>query len=538
MKPDVAQREQPPTPENAAVQSQMERILSAPEFTTSKMMRAFLTFAVNETLEGRSDRIKQYTIATKVFDRDSDFNQQTDPVVRVQASKLRRSLQRYYYEEGRTDPIRIEIPKGTYVPRFSLQEQAAAKAERPARVIQSRPTIAVLPFENRCGDSTQDYMAAGFAEDLSAELSRFSNVSVIAFYTTQQCAGHEQDVFDRGRELNADYLVTGSIRQCDPNLRVNVQVDCTRSGETVWAERFRRSRSASDLFEIQDKIIQNVVAQVAAFNGAIHQAMAKSTRRKEAASLSGYEAVLRAIHYDKTHHPEHFRDALNALENAVQSEPDFAPAMAWLATLYLDSAALGCDAIENATETGIEYAERAVAIDPNSQDAHFAMAWACLQQGDRRGATSSAWKMVELNPGDAFFVGSGGWFLALSGDRAKGMEIIEQSRELNPRCPTWFHFIPCLDYFDRGDYESAFHEAGLMGVPDLFWEPLIKASALAHLDRIEEAAQQLHRLLGMNRAFAARPDFYVRCLVLPEELRRRILLGLEIAGLGKATATN
>ena len=77
-----------------AARAQLQRVLSAPEFVASERMTGFLGFVVNETLYGQTDRIKQYTIATKVFERDSDFNQQIDPIVRVQAAKIRRALQR------------------------------------------------------------------------------------------------------------------------------------------------------------------------------------------------------------------------------------------------------------------------------------------------------------------------------------------------------------------------------------------------------------------------------------------------------------
>ena len=280
-----------------------------------------------------------------------------------------------------------------------------------------------------------------------------------------------------------------------------------------------------------------MVARVAGTNGAIQQAAAKSTRRKERASLNGYEAVLRALHYDKTQIPGDFRDAIAALEIAVQADPSFTPALAWLATLHLDSEVFGFDSIKDAKQRGIEYAERAVASDPNSQDAHFAMAWACLQRQDPRGATSSAWKMVELNPGDAYFVGSGGWFLALAGDRAKGMEIIERSRALNPNYPTWFHLIACLDLFDRGDFDAAIQEASSIGNSGLFWVPLLKAAALGQLSRIDEANMMLSRLLELNPAFASRPEYYVGCIVLPDGLRSRILAGLEAAGLSKTATT-
>ena len=175
MQSDFAQKWDADTVDSDAIRLHLDRILASPDFVSSKMMSAFLAFVVNETLGGRADRIKQYTIATSVFERDGRFDQQTDPVVRVQAAKVRRAMQRYYYEEGRSDPIRIDIPKGTYVPTFALGKRTEIQRRGQALDVPSRPTVGVMPFENRSGDPTQDYLSSGFAEDLSTELSRFTD---------------------------------------------------------------------------------------------------------------------------------------------------------------------------------------------------------------------------------------------------------------------------------------------------------------------------------------------------------------------------
>ena len=90
----------------------------------SDRLKSFLRFVVEETLAGRADRLKAYTIALEVLGRDESFDPQNDPVVRMEAGKLRRRLERYYLGAGRDDPVRIEIPKGGYAPTFSLQPDA------------------------------------------------------------------------------------------------------------------------------------------------------------------------------------------------------------------------------------------------------------------------------------------------------------------------------------------------------------------------------------------------------------------------------
>jgi len=94
------------------VRAELRRITSSDDFDASQRNRQFLEYVVEETLAGRSDRIKAYTIATIVFGRDDSFDAQIDPIVRIEASRLRRSLERYYLTTGAEDRLWITIPKG------------------------------------------------------------------------------------------------------------------------------------------------------------------------------------------------------------------------------------------------------------------------------------------------------------------------------------------------------------------------------------------------------------------------------------------
>ncbi len=109
------------------VRAQLQRIVACHEFDASERNRRFLQYVVEETLAGRTERIKAYSIATSVFGREASFDPQTDPIIRIEASRLRRSLERYYLTAGKCDPVRIDIPKGSYVPTFR-----SAAAEPPA----------------------------------------------------------------------------------------------------------------------------------------------------------------------------------------------------------------------------------------------------------------------------------------------------------------------------------------------------------------------------------------------------------------------
>nr|WP_319396611.1 hypothetical protein [uncultured Desulfobacter sp.] len=101
-----------------SIREQMELLLNSTEFKATDAQKAFLRYVVEKTLAGQTDGIKGYTVATEVFGRGGDFDQATDPIVSIQANKLRRALERYYLVTGQNDPICIDIPKGSYVPLF------------------------------------------------------------------------------------------------------------------------------------------------------------------------------------------------------------------------------------------------------------------------------------------------------------------------------------------------------------------------------------------------------------------------------------
>jgi adenylate cyclase len=140
------------TLEAEAVIEQLERILASGDFDASPRSRAFIRFIIEETLAGRHEALTQAAIATRVFGRRDDFDPTVDPIVRIQAGRLRRSLERYYLLSGAGDPVRIELPRGTYVPLVRWappreKPEAATDAGRASAAVDDWPCVLVLPFE-------------------------------------------------------------------------------------------------------------------------------------------------------------------------------------------------------------------------------------------------------------------------------------------------------------------------------------------------------------------------------------------------------
>ena len=214
------------SPSAAEIRTQLAKISGSPGFQKATRLREFLRFVVNERLDGRADNLKAYTIGLEIFDRPENFDPITDTIVRVNAGKLRRALERYYLGPGRQDKILIAIPKGRYVPVFEIQEFEQTRGDikpvesacEPLDSIK-QPTIAVVPFRKVSLEPSREFIINGFGEELTIALARFSGLRVIAYYSTSGIKPEQYGQDQLCRRLGATFVITGSIYQAVDELR-------------------------------------------------------------------------------------------------------------------------------------------------------------------------------------------------------------------------------------------------------------------------------------------------------------------------------
>src|SRR5580704_12450387 len=147
-----------------SVREYLERILTSPTFQQCDRLKRFLTFIVLEAVAGRRHELKEYVIGVHVFGKEDTFDPRTDPIVRVQARRLRAKLVRYYREEGRADETVIELPKGGYAPVFRLRDAPVLTKRSVAVALVSRNTLAVMPFADHSLERDLQYFCLGVRE--------------------------------------------------------------------------------------------------------------------------------------------------------------------------------------------------------------------------------------------------------------------------------------------------------------------------------------------------------------------------------------
>ncbi len=518
-----------------AILEQLKRILARPEFQRSKRNSEFLEFVITETLAGRADAISGYTIGINVFERDDTFDPSFDPIVRNQAKRLRRALDRYYYLAGADDPILIELPKGGYVPTFSHLHRE--KAQRSGRLVEhaafglpTGPSIAVLPFMNLGDDPVQEFFADGLSEELIIELSRFQDFLVVGRQSTLRYRGAAVDLREVGRDLNVGYILTGSLQRSADRLRIAVKLTDTRTGGLLWVNRFEGNLAAPDIFQLQQEITSEVVSRVADSYGVIPRDLAKATRRKQTDELSSYEAVLRYHHYAAGPAAESYGEVRAALEAAVARDPSYALAWAKLSELLCDDFTFGYSREPGLLDRAMEFARRAISLDPEGQDGYVSLLWCQFQRRERTEVLRTAARVVDLNPNAAHALGFAGFAIALAGEWHEGLALVEKALRLNPYNPGWLLLPQWADHMRSAEYEEALETARNIANPASVERLIAEAAALGHLGRHEEGRRAVATLLEANPDYRRTGVDVVRRIMFLDETAELVLDGLRLSG--------
>src|SRR3989442_54732 len=204
-----------PAPRPESIRRHLEQVLISAEMCRSKKLCQFLRYTVEEVLKGHGSELKEYAIGVGAFRRTREFDPGADPIVRVQARRLRSKLELYYQTEGRDEAVRIEYPKGSYSPIFTRRTPVAAPplAHPGLQVHDDKSVrhIAILPFIGVGGEGSEAF-GDGLTDELMHTLSSWPEARIIARSSCFQFKGRSEDARRIGEWLGASALVSGSVR--------------------------------------------------------------------------------------------------------------------------------------------------------------------------------------------------------------------------------------------------------------------------------------------------------------------------------------
>ena len=253
----------------AAVEEELERIFRDPHFNESAILKKFLSFIVQETISGRSNCLKEYTIAINVLEKPLTFNPQENGIVRIHAGRLRRALSEYYNDMGRDDQVVITIPKGKYVPVFANRSNSADAAIIEQGFEDAFPgddedniIFAILPFTCTTKSAPAQSFTEGLCLQLNSTLMNLDQISVIAYQAVKNLVQTHPDYRELGVSMGFNYIITGGVQFLKDKVRVNIQLIECNSYKQTWCQTFERRVTKSNLFNIQDEICQYVTGYI------------------------------------------------------------------------------------------------------------------------------------------------------------------------------------------------------------------------------------------------------------------------------------
>ena len=519
---------------NEAIIKQMKKICLSVELSNKSMLCRLLNYLVTEKLAGREDKLKGYTIGTEALGREEGYDSDKDPLVRIHAGRLRRLLRLYYHESGKNDELKIEIPKGSYIPNFLPNVAISEKGnnfhfEKQQSIFE--PSVAVFPFKNISGDSKKDFFSIGFAEELSIELTKFEDLVV---YESIPFSSHEvsDDKIRFHLENNkVRFIIEGSVQLTEEKIKVLVKLVDNSKGKQIWAERYLKELSGNDLNEIQENIISEISSVIGSEYGIILQKLSHENTTEEVENLNVFLAMSK-FHYHQTQQTiESAREALASLEQAVELEPNSGKAHAVLASLYGNRYLLDFPGAEEAFEKMNILIEKAIRLSPNSVTVRVIYATVKFMRNDKPGFLEEVEKCLYKTKSPSMRLGALGFYLALSGEWNRGKDILDKVMHANINFPNHYFGATTLFYYRNKNYKEALIEANNYINPALFWAPMLRAATLGQLNRLEEAKLQIEHLVKLRPDFEAKAHYLISLFVKEEELVHHVIEGFQKAGM-------
>jgi TolB-like protein/tetratricopeptide (TPR) repeat protein len=408
-----------PTPmvdsEVQATRRELERVLQSAAFARNERLSRFLRFVVERHLEGKGRELKESMIAIEIYGRSPDYDPKRDPIVRTEAGRLRARLNEYYVGEGKEDPVVIELPKGGYIPAFHQTESGLVPVRQMPRFGQvwfafgsigavisiaalswwaiersNAPIpIAVLPLNNLSQDPANDYFADGLTVEIIRDLSIIDGLSVRSETSSFALKGKPRNIHEVGKQLDADYILEGSVLHEGQQLRIHAQLVRVRDDFPLWSNRF--DREVTEVFAIQDEISRGIV-------NSLRLKLGRGRRRYET-STEAYNLYLRVLALQLRRGLKGVNESVGPLQEVIEKDPSFAPAYAGLAAAY--AARSGEEQFDLADELANmrAAAEKAIQLDPLLAEAYDALAMVYARDAQWEQSEKSFRRAIELDPG-------------------------------------------------------------------------------------------------------------------------------------------
>src|SRR6266545_540311 len=501
-----------------AGRQQLDRILASSTFRQVDRLKRFLSFIVTEALEGRGDQLKEYVIGVQVFGKDASFDPRADPIVRVQARRLRARLVRYYREEGGADPVVIDLPKGGYAPIFKSRDHAVIGGRSIGAALAGQNTIAVLPFSDHSATRDLDYFCQGLRQEVIHRLAKLEALRVLALPSRDSPPQSEQDDV-----RHVAMLLTGGVRKAGDQLRVTIHLIDNATASYLWSESI--DGRPDDVFGAQEAVADAVVRKLEP--RLLDSGQRRGTRRP-AENLAARNLYLQGRYHLNQRTDESLHKAVDFFEKAIVEDAQFALAHSGLADAHSLLAHYGVRQPALAWARAASSAASAVMLDGDSAEAHTSLAHVkATQDWDWHGAEREFQLAFGLNPS---YATAHHWYamscLVPMGRLDEALEQMRLAQSLDPVSSIVARDVALILAYRR-DYEAALEQCDHTIELNPHFSPAYWAlgviqeqrkdldEALAAFQRaidLSPHSPRMHAALGRTRALAGKTSLALASL--------------------------
>jgi len=374
------------------VTKQLNRIVASKAFRQADRLKRFLTFIVEESLAGRGERLKEFVVGVEVFGKPESFDPRNDPIVRVQARRLRAQLARYYREEGPDGELLIELPKGGYAPTFKPLKSALVRRTISPMLV-SRNTAVVLPFADHSAAGDQEYFCQGLSEEIIHTLASTDSIRLVA-WNEGAAAGTPVAMKEAAERLNAALIITGSVRKSGREARITMNLVDAASGCYLWSGTI--DRTLDNIFAVQEEVAHIVAEQL---KGELVGGAQSRNVRRPMENMAAYNLYLQGRYHVNQRTEEGLRKAVEFFEKAIVENGQYAQAYSGLSDAYGLLGHYGVLAPAEVWTKAASNAAGAVLQDETSAEAHTSLAHVkSTQDWDWLGSEREFQRALALDP--------------------------------------------------------------------------------------------------------------------------------------------
>lgn len=485
-----------------ALQAELERILRSRCFRSRKILQKLLTYLVNLTTVGNADHINQYNIAVEGLGKPADFNPATDPLIRIQVGRLRKQLEEYYATEGRYNPLRISLLPRSYQPVFTHHsidsKHYPVAAENLSPSLSQGPGIVCIPRSFVADETSGWPFITHLTRDYIQHTTRFNFCQILfADETLWQQPEQPAHIW---HTTGADYALFFDLYQTDGSYHLQCRLIHNHSPQTVWEQAFPLGAHYPEP-ALLEKVFKRIAHDTITYDPGITHTHWTQQLLTSGKPLAPHHSVLAAVRqYLWEPSPATFQTSFQVCEQRLEKFPH--DTQAWLVYANHCFAEYGVKFnVVDAPDSRIAQAATALLqLAPGNAHSYTCHAFSCLLDEDFDQCREALQTALTINPLDSYLnVQAGLLYLALD-DWPTGIRLIQDSVDISPVYPDWYHIPLSISHYRNGRYLTALEEANKIRLKHL-WTPMLR-TALYHCNQtLDKGTQEYQRLINDH------PDF-------------------------------